>query len=86
MKIYFEEKQAELQTQFEERLQKQQRQGKKLISKNDKNNIENIELPFEMIIKMYRKELKNNVYTNRGYILDGFPTSYKEFYYLFKIN
>lgn len=35
---------------------------------------------------MYKRELRNNKYTNRGYILDGFPETYKEFYYMFKIN
>ena len=39
-----------------------------------------------MLIKIFKIELRKNKYTNRGYILDGFPETYKQFFYLYKIN
>ncbi len=35
-----------------------------------------IELPDKLTIQIYKKELKKNIYLNRGYILDGFPETY----------
>ncbi len=37
-----------------------------------------IRLPDEIVYKLYKRKLKENIYRNRGYILDGFPRSHAD--------
>lgn len=52
----------------------------KLLKKEDIK----IELPDYILIKMYKIELRSNLYLNRGYILDGFPENYYQAFSIFK--
>ena len=42
-----------------------------------------IRVPSDIIYKLLRLELTKNAYRNRGYILDGYPRTYKDAQYCF---
>lgn len=43
----------------------------------DRNSL-NVRIPDEFIYKLYKRKLKENIYRNRGYILDGYPRSFAD--------
>jgi len=43
----------------------------------DRNTL-TVRIPDELIYKLYKRKLRENIYRNRGYILDGYPRSYSD--------
>ena len=37
-----------------------------------------VRIPDEQIYKLFKRKLKENIYRNRGYILDGYPRTYED--------
>ncbi len=43
----------------------------------DRNSL-TVRIPDDLIYKLYKRKLKENIYRNRGYILDGYPRCYAD--------
>lgn len=43
----------------------------------DRNTL-TVRIPDDLLYKLYKRKLKENLYRNRGYILDGYPRSYPD--------
>ncbi len=81
---FLEEKKTQLIEANKEQIEKNKVQKKfKIAKKIDENDLE-IELSERILLKLYKNEISKNLYINRGYILDGFPTNYKTAFKLFK--
>ena len=63
--------------EMEEAIKKGKNKQKKTDAPLDRNNIKP-RLEIDLILKIFRSKLKENLCRNRGYILDGFPRSYDD--------